>query len=162
MVWSGNGAGIDLAGDSVPIACDEPVAQISQWPWNDPEQASDTLPETTQHEQQPTDRGGSHRQSAFIKEIDRGERHLALLAVQGCPGFSIDGCEPQSGFSITGDRKAHDLLTHAAFAIVKQDWPLVPHTKSIGFGRRLSPSLPDQSCSQKAEECRGRRNRCIT
>ena len=98
----------------------------------------------------------------IIKEIDRGQRHLALLAVQGCPGFSIDGREPQPGASITGDRKAHDLLAHAAFAVVEEYGPLVLHTKSIGFELRLTSSLPHQTDPHEADESRGCRNRCVT
>ncbi len=151
VIWGGNTAGIDLARDSISVFGDEPIPQVPQWSWNDPQDPSQHLPDTAEDEQKLADGGGPHGEIAMsIKKIDRGQRDLAGLLGHGFPGLPVDRGELQELLPVPGDREPDDLLAHPAFAVVEEYWSLVSHTKSIGFEptyfrRRLIEPAPSSA-----------------
>jgi hypothetical protein len=86
----------------------------------------------------------------LIEKIDRGQGHLPGLFGHGFPGFPVDRRELQTPRPIMVDGKPDGLLAHPALAVIEENWPLVLHTKSIGFvfvhpRRRLIEPAPKRA-----------------
>jgi|GEM_PF-3274644 len=114
---SRHATGVVFAEEAVARARDDAVAEIADWPGNDPEQSAEQFPAAAERHQDPTDSGGSHKRDAIPHE-DQCVETVTNGFVQHYSGVAaLQRSESQSVLGITRQQPVHGVIAQPANAV---------------------------------------------